>query len=106
MQATVVMLIALGGLGCQNPVSDRPPALPDAGPSLASPSNAVSTVSPAPSPYPVYTGARFDDSDESDDESFGSCVRNTFCSFFIGRDPGVPTARQIEAAYYSGQYNQ
>ena len=38
MQATVVMLIALGGLGCQNPVSDLPPFLPDVRQSVSQPS--------------------------------------------------------------------
>ena len=38
MQAAVVMLIALGGLGCQNPVSDLPPILPDVRQSASQPS--------------------------------------------------------------------
>jgi hypothetical protein len=42
--------------------------------------------------------------DLSDDDSFGSCLRDTFCSFIIGRSPDVPSAREIEAAYYSGRY--
>jgi hypothetical protein len=115
MQATVVMLIALGGMGCQNPVSDLPPVLPDVRQSAGQPSTEASPVtsdspaapaSPAPTAYPGTTQSPFDYADAADDESFGTCVRNTFCSFFIGRDPGIPTAAEIEAAYHAGQHNQ
>jgi hypothetical protein len=119
MQATVVMLIALGGLGCRNPDSDVPPippvasqpAAPSSGsvpattslPAAAS-SGSVPADVPAPSAYPAYFGAFYDGGDPTDDDSFGSCLRDTFCSFFIGRSPDVPSARQIEAAYRAGYY--
>ena len=111
MQATVVLLIALAGLGCQNPVSDLPPVLPDVRQSAGQPSGEVSSVQPAttgytaPAPYPVYIQDPSACSESADEDSFRRCVRNTFCSFFIGRDPGIPTAREIEASYYGGQYN-
>ena len=102
-----------GGLGCQNPVSDLPPVLPDVRQSAGQPSGEVSSVQPAttgytaPAPYPATI------QDPSGVLRVGrtrirsaDCVRNTFCSFFIGRDPGIPTAREIEAAYYGGHYNQ
>jgi hypothetical protein len=122
MHAVVVMLIALGGLGCQNPASTAPPALPavevpasqpatpavsplsDVGPTA--PLGDVSTTDNAPPPpYPVYSGGPFANAAVPEDDSFRTCLRNTFCSFFIGKDPGVPTAREIEAAYGAGLYN-
>jgi hypothetical protein len=126
MQATVVMLIALGGLGCQNPVSDLPPFLPDVRQSAGQPSTeaspvtsdspassqpstdagSVTSASPAPTAYPVYGQGPSGYPETVEDESFGTCMRNTFCSFFIGRDPGIPTAAEIEAAYHSSHSNQ
>jgi hypothetical protein len=103
MQATVVMLLALGGLGCQNPVSDLPP-IPSVSnvPAVPSQGSAFS-YNPAPSGYATYAGWQGYSGDPSDEDSFGSCLRDTFCSFFIGRSPDVPSAREIEAAYYSGR---
>jgi hypothetical protein len=105
MQATVVMLIALGGLGCQNPASDLPPLPPvTAGPAEAAGEAPASAL--APTPYPSYVANPVITGDIPEDDSFRGCLRDTFCSFFIGRDPDVPTARQIEAAYYAGQYGR
>ncbi len=117
MQATVLMLIALGGLGCQNPASDLPPIPPasaqpvapehPATPSVVPPSATVPASEPAPPPYPVYSGGNlFGSRDPSEYESFGDCVRDTICSFFIGRSPDVPSAREIEAAYRGGYYSR
>jgi hypothetical protein len=136
MQAMVVMLIALGGLGCQNPASDVPPIPPAAGQPAAPSSGSVPAITgqraapssesvpavagqpaapspasvpsydPAPSAYPAYYGAFYDGGDPMDDDSFGSYLRDTFCSFFIGRSPDVPSARQIEAAYRAGYYGR
>ena len=106
MQATVVMLIALGGLGCQNPVDNVPPIPPVAGQPAAPSTGSVPAYEPAPSSYTPYYGGGFDSADPYDDESFGACVRDTFCSFFIGRSPDVPSARQIEAAYRAGYHSR
>jgi hypothetical protein len=102
MHVTVLMLIALGGLGCQNPVDDVPPIPPVAGQPAAPSTGSVPAYEPAPSTYTPYYGGGFDSADPYDDQSFGACVRDTFCSFFIGRSPDVPSARQIEAAYRAG----
>ncbi len=119
MQATVVMLIALGGLGCQNPISDvspLPPAtgalaasdLPPLPPAASAPAGPYERypVPSYPAPFGSMTDARWHGigGDPSDDVSFGSCLRDTFCSFFIGRSPDVPSAREIEAIYNSGRY--
>ncbi len=106
MQATVVLLIALGGLGCQNPATDQPPALPDVRQAAGQPSNDLSSTSAVPALYPAYIGLPSPDPGAEDDESFGRCMRNTICSFFLGRDPDVRTAREIESAYYAGYYDR
>jgi hypothetical protein len=105
MQATVVMLIALGGLGCQNPAGDLPP-IPSVTASPAQSPPDVPAFTPAPTPYPVYATNPVITGDIPEDDSFRGCLRDTFCSFFLGRDPDVPTAHQIEAAYYAGQYGR
>lgn len=116
MYATVVMLIAIGGLGCQNPVSELPPSLPEvrtptsqpAGEAAPAPMTAAESEVPSPAPpsYPVYSGGPFRNDEAPAKDSFQSCFRKTVCSFFIGRDPDVPSARQIMEAYCAGQYNQ
>ncbi len=173
MQGAVVMLLALSGLGCQNPKEAPPPPppgaeagiaplptprpqagiappslptnrttagetpppppgaqgaatspAPDGGPADVAPPPAIPAAPPLgegtpnsgpsgvgetsfvpPPPYPVYSGGPFSALDVHEDNSFGGCLRNTFYSFFIGRDPNVPSARDIEAAYQSGLYN-
>jgi hypothetical protein len=107
MQATIVMLIALGGLGCQNPAGDLPPLPPViAGPAELSADTNDSAPAPAPSPYPVYAGGPVISGDIPDDDSFGGCLKDTFYSFVFGRSPGVPSAREIEAAYNAGYYGR
>lgn len=109
MQATVVMLIALGGLGCQNPASDLPP-IPAVGGEVEAPSSESTAPAPAPaitpypSGYPAYGVSPILTGDIPEDNSFRGCVRSTVWSFIIGRDPDVPSAREIEAAYYGGQH--
>jgi hypothetical protein len=105
MQATVVMLIGLSGLGCQNLASDLLP-IPAATAATADSSANLTATSPAPTAYPTYAVSPPISSDIADGESFRHCLRNTIHSFFIGRDPDVPTARQIEAAYYAGQHGR
>ena len=104
MHATVLMLLALGGLGCQNPVSDLPPIPPVASTPAGQSSAYVAPYGPAPSGYTTYVGGQGFHGEPSDEDSFGRCLRDTFCSFFIGRDPDVPSAREIEADYYSGRH--
>ena len=112
MQATIVILIALGGLGCQNPADNLPPIPPAATqPAVVQPpapsSAAVTAPEATPSVYPVYYGASvFDTGLPPEDESFGDCLRDTICSFVLGRSPDVPSASQIEAAYRAGYYRQ
>ena len=104
MQATVVMLLALGGLGCQNPASDLPPISPVSAVPAGQSHGSVPYYNPVPSGYATSAGWPGYGIDPSNDDSFGSCLRDTFCSFFIGRSPDVPSSREIEAAYDSGRY--
>jgi len=104
MQATVVMLLALGGLGCQNPASDLPPIPPVSSVPAGQSQWSASYDDPVPSGYATYAGWPRHGIDPLDDGCFGSCLRDTFCSFFIGRSPDVPSAREIDAAYHSGRY--
>jgi hypothetical protein len=71
MQATLVIIMALGGLGCHN--QEQQALQP----------------SPAFSSSEGYPGGAF---------------RATVMSFFHGRDD-VPTARQIQASFYSGRFS-
>jgi len=103
MQATIVMLLTLGGLGCQNSISTLPLSSPGSGvapgPSLGS----APSYNPALAGYVTDSGWPGYDDDSSDEDSFRGCLRDTFCSFFLGRSPDVPSASDIEAAYYSGR---
>jgi hypothetical protein len=106
MHATIVMMIALGGLGCQNPDGGVPPIPPIAGQPVATSGGSVAMGAPAPPSYATYYGGAFANAEFMVDDSFGDCLRDTICSFFIGRSPDVPSARQIEAEYRAGYYSR
>jgi hypothetical protein len=118
MQGAMVLLMALSGLGCQNrsdgvadaptapsavvaPAVDAPavaaPAI--AAPTIAAPTVDALPVSTAPPPYPRYY-PEIDANVESGYRTPWDAMRATFCSFFLGKDPDVPTAREIEASVY------
>jgi hypothetical protein len=100
MHGTVVMLIALSSLGCDHKscaVDQAPPAL-DARYGAQGDGHAL-----APSGYPAYTPS---DSDCGSPGHSGHSWRATLCSFILGRDPDVPTAREIEATFSSGGFGQ
>jgi hypothetical protein len=98
MAGSVVMLVALSGFGCQNkdcgalpvPLTDRW-GVPYEGSS--------SSQSAAPLVYPAYSSGGYRGGDSWDDS--GGCLRATLWSFVLGRDPDVPTPREIEASVYS-----
>jgi hypothetical protein len=105
MQGTVVMLIALSGLGCQNKGCDVMRA-PPAAVARCYVNGDPHTV--APSGYPGWSASRYSGYDDSGD-SCGGALRNTFISFVLGHDPDVPTVREIEASVDSrgyGDYRQ
>ncbi len=102
MHSAIVILMAVSGLGCQNPSSDATNLPTPLSPVVSSaanpfPSNAI------PPPYPGYYPVG--DPDLPDTSQQGILGR-TFCSFFLGRDPDVRTPSEIEASvfgYGSGQ---
>ena len=104
MQGAIVMLMALSGLGCQNRSNDVGDA-PTASTTVVTPSVDPIPGYTTPPPYPRY----FPENDSNVEWGYRTpwdAMRATFCSFFLGRDPDVPTAREIEASvfgYGSGQ---
>lgn len=95
-----------GGQADVAPLPSIPTAPPlGDGTAASGPTGDGATSFVPPPPYPVYSGGPFSGLDVHEDNSFGGCARNTFWSFFIGRDPNVPSARDIEAAYQSGLYD-
>jgi hypothetical protein len=103
MQGSVVMLIALSGLGCDHKSCGR-----FQGPwAVDSPYGAI--VDPhsfAPLGYPPMAPSHHLGGDPSGDSCGGGTLRATLWSFVLGRDPDVPTARELEASFYSGGYGQ
>jgi hypothetical protein len=104
MQGTVVMLIALSGLGCQNkPCGALPGTLTSYGSGDWSAANGYSNAVAQPG-YPAYVARPDSGYDHSGYP--GGALRSTLWSFVLGRDPDVPTAREIEATFNSGGYDQ
>jgi hypothetical protein len=102
MHATLVILAALSGLGCQNKscyVTDSPLGLHYVGSSYR--------YVPGPSVYSAYTSS-LSSGHYGPEEPSGvrEIVLDTLYSFFVGRSPGVPSPREIEASVfgYHGGY--
>ncbi len=118
MQAAILMLMALSGLGCQNkPVdsTEMPQVLAPA-PSATSPAPeapvapAPSTGSPAPEapttettatppPYPRYFPESYPDIEDLYSTHLG-IMTATLYSFVFGHDPGIASAQEIEASVF------
>jgi hypothetical protein len=102
MQGPVVLLIALSGLGCDHKscgVFPAPAALDGHYGAHAY------FLSPALSGYPAYSPSPYSCGDASG-HSRGANLRGTLCSFVLGRDPDVPTAREIQATFNWAGYGQ
>ncbi len=125
MQGAIVMLLALTGLGCQNkpvdstdlpavltpapatPSPEAPAAATTAIPSpetqaaattaSPSPETSAATTTATPPPYPRYFPETYPDIEELYSTHLGSLYA-TFYSFVFGHDPGIPSAREIEAS--------
>lgn len=96
MHGAIVIVVLLGGLGCQNK-SDDAGDVPKSVSPLVSPE-----VNPFPRdavlpPYPGYYPVGNPDADYP---SQVGIVQGTICSFFLGRDPDVRTQAEIEASVY------
>jgi hypothetical protein len=94
----MVFLLALTGMGCQNRV-DGVPIVPTPPTAVVTPAVDALPGSNAPPPYPRYfpeTGLWA----EAGYPTAGDAMRATFCSFFLGHDPEVPSVREIEESVY------
>src|SRR5262249_44881168 len=100
MQGSVVMLIALSGLGCEHKSCDVLQAPPTVDGRYGAHADYPTL---APSGHPAYAPLHYSGGDASGDSHRGS-LRATLWSFVLGRDPDVPTAREIEATFSSGGY--
>jgi len=102
MQISVVMVMALSGLGCQNKGCDPVPTpqISYVGSPCASNVYPGSTASTG---YPAYASGGNGVATPLDYTFHGS-VRSTLWSFILGRDPDVASVREIEATFYSGGY--
>ena len=102
MQGAIVMLIALTGLGCDNP-SSRSNDLPTSVSPIVSPDVNPVPMPTSPLPYSrSYVSVSGDT--EIADTTHSSILRSTLYSFVLGHDPDVMTAREIEASAYGYGY--
>jgi hypothetical protein len=102
MQTSVVMLMVLSGLGCQNKGCDASSTPQTCSTSSPCATNAYAG-STGPSGYPAYAAGSYGVATPLDYTVHGA-VRSTLWSFVIGRDPDVASAREIEATFDSGGY--
>ena len=102
MQGAIVMLMALSGLGCDNP-SSHLDDLPTSGSPIVS-----RDVNPVPTPTTPLPYSRsyvpVSGDTEIADTTHSSVLRSTLYSFVLGHDPDVMTAREIEASAYGYGY--
>jgi hypothetical protein len=102
MQVSVMMVMALSGLGCQNKECEVFPT-----PQISHASSSCATNmhpgSAAPSGYPAYAPGGYGVTTPLDYTVHGA-MRSTLWSFILGRDPDVASVRDIEATFDSGRY--
>jgi hypothetical protein len=113
MQVSMVMILALTGLGCENKSADAPDTVPavfvqgDAAPVASfqggayTPGNYASSF--ASTPYPEIPSHLYSAPTLAHDSDWHACVRSTVYSFVFGHDPDVVTIREIESSVY-GDY--
>jgi hypothetical protein len=99
MSCTFVMLVALSGLGCQNKPGDSSDVPVVLNPAPESPSPEALSGGTSPPPYPRYYPETLPDIEAMYGNRCSS-MRATLYSFVFGRDPGIPTAREIEASVF------
>jgi hypothetical protein len=99
MQGAIVMAIAVCGLGCQNKTSDVGDVTPVYRPIDSMNANPYPESS-SPSSTSYYYQRSYNDYALNVYPTRWDAVRATICSFVLGHDPGVPTARDILASVY------
>jgi hypothetical protein len=102
MQATLVLLMALGGMGCHNKSCDMVDARPTFNFDGGGYANAYSGYL-APRATPAGYSSGYIGGYRSADLGWRAGLRDTLFSFVLGRSPDVPTPREIEASVYTGR---
>jgi hypothetical protein len=114
MQVSMVMILALTGLGCENEPAGARDTLPPvfdqghAAPSTSFPGGGYTpgnlANSFASTPYPGIPSYRYSaPRTVPHDSDWHAELRSTLYSFVFGHDPEVVTIREIEASVY-GEY--
>jgi hypothetical protein len=99
MQATVVLLVALSGLGCHNKTCEVIDVQPTSS-SYGGGNSSLYSSHDTPLPCPANDGGPNSGYDPSQQAGFGGVLLDTLYSFVYGRSPGVPSVREIEASVY------
>lgn len=99
MHGAILMLVTLTGLGCQNKPIDSTdlPAVLTATPESPAPEAPASATTATPPPYPRYSPETYFDPEALYSDHL-SALHATLYSFVFGHDPGIPSAREIEAS--------
>ena len=110
MQVSMVMILALTGLGCQNKEATASETVPVTSCQIAPPSmssgqgGGYSTTtyasSFAPTPYPEIPSRLYARPSQAHSVDWHAEMRSTLYSFVCGHDPDVSTVREIEASVY------
>src|SRR5579871_3883865 len=99
MQSAFVIAIVLSGIGCHNKCSDATNAAPLLGEVVSIDVGPFPARHSAPINYgwSSVTSGGYDSSACSNHQAVW---RSTLWSFVLGRDPGMPTAREIEESVF------
>jgi hypothetical protein len=98
MHGAIVILMALGGLGCHNKDCQAFPT-----PQVwHQPGVQACTTLPSSWGHPSWPASQGTYIDSTDHSMGGGSWRGTLWSFIIGHDPDVPTVRDIEARLQAG----
>jgi len=96
-----VLLVAVGGLGCQNKSCDGFSARPAASGQCDGHASAISIAPPG---SPTESGCPYSGCDALGYPGGALCA--TLWSFVLGHDPEVIRARDLEGSFYSGGYGR
>jgi hypothetical protein len=98
MHATLALLLAVSGLGCQNRSCDVVGAPGFAPFAACADTDQFSGDVGRPMHFTDASGAISPYYQLEEPAGFGDSMRDTFYSFFLGRSPGMPSAAEIEAS--------